>query len=641
MKIVKWFIKFGIFLFICGIVFLVGIYIHAYFSPPIELNSANAIVMYDRNGYVFFQGSGGREWVSLENISPYVQKAIISVEDRHFFTHRGFDFLRIIRSLYLNLRTGRITGGGSTISQQYVKNMFLDFDQTWSRKIEEALLTINMEVHFSKEEILEGYLNTINFGQGNFGIESAAQFYFNKSASELTLEQAIILVGIPRSPEHYNPVNNYDRAIGRAWVVARSMLNNGHLTIDQYTNLFSETIPIHGRREDSNNLQTLMYFHDAVINELNNLSGIPKSLIQSGGLRIHTTLDFSIQEEMERSIIENMNDESVQVAAIVTEPSSGGVLALTGGVNHATSQFNRATQARRHVGSTIKPFLYYAALENHMTSASTFRSEETTFVFANNQTYTPTNYGDRYGNKDITMAAALAFSDNIFAVKTHLFIGKQELVDTMRLAGLRGHLDANPSLALGAIEINMLDYAGAFNTLANSGIYNELHFITKVEDAEGRVLFERNINPEQVLNAQNVFILNEMMTATYNPNFVSFNAPTALHMNPSLSRRYAIKTGTTDWDFWIVGYNPDIMMLVWCGNDMNNPVPRSYSRNIRNIWIDTVEFALRDTSQIWYEIPEDIIGLPLNAISGEFDPSNNNNALFFFRRGSEPILNHN
>ena len=637
MKKIKRVTRFFILSFICLIVGILGIYTYAYFSPAIKLNTANAIHILDRNEILVFQGSDGQKWVSLDDISEYVKIAIVSVEDKRFFNHFGFDFLRIIKSMYLNVVNKDIIGGASTISQQYVKNMYLDFGQTWGRKAEEAFLTINLEMHYTKDEILEGYLNTINFGQGNFGIESASLFYFDKKSSELTLEEAIMLVGIPRSPENYNPISNYDACIRRARIVAESMLNNGHLTEEEYKNLFREKIEIHGKRE-INNLQTLMYYYDSVISELNNLGSIPKSLIKSGGLRIHTALDLSIQETMENSIIENITDSAVQTAGIVTDPKTGGVLALAGGVDHGKSQFNRVTQARRHVGSTIKPILYYAALKNNMTAASTFLSEATSFVFANNQTYTPTNYANRYGNRNITMAAALAYSENIYAVKTHLFLGPEVLVDTLKLAGLEEEVEPNPSLALGATEINMFDYARAFNTFANYGIYNDLFFIQKVTDVHGNILYERQIRPEPRLNQDSVFILNEIMTSTYNASFLNYNAPTLLNIGPQISRKYAIKSGTTDNDYWLVGYNPDILMIIWSGNDMNAPVDSSYSRKIRNIWADTVEYALKDLENSWYEMPNNIVGLPLNAINGEFDTTTSNSTLFYFKRGSEPFF---
>ena len=241
------------------------LYTYAYFSPKITLNSANALSLYDNENNLILQTSNNKKWANINEISNDLLNATISVEDKNFYHHFGFDYLRILKALYLNAKTKSITAGASTISQQYVKNLFLDFDQTWKRKIKEAMLTLNLEVHYSKEEILEGYLNTINYGQGNFGIENASNYYFNKKSSELTLEEAIILAGIPKSPENYNPVSNYDASIKRAKIVAEAMYKNKKIDEETYKNLFSQKIEIYGQRK-TNNMQTLMYYYDAVLN---------------------------------------------------------------------------------------------------------------------------------------------------------------------------------------------------------------------------------------------------------------------------------------------------------------------------------------------------------------------------------------
>lgn len=635
MKLLNFFIKSGIFLFICLIVLISGLYLYAYFSNEIKLNSANRVQLYDVNNNIVYQGSGEQKWVKLDEISDYVKEAIVSVEDKNFYKHYGFDYLRIIKSFFNNFKEQKIIAGASTISMQYVKNMYLDFDQTWERKIEEAFLTINLETHYSKDEILEGYLNTINFGRGNFGIESASQYYFNKSSRDLTLEEAIMLVGIPRSPENYNPISNYNLSVKRAKNVAKSMIKNKYLTEEEYNNLYQNKIVTYGKKE-INNLQTFMYYHDAVMQELNSINTVPKSLIKHGGLKIYTNLDINIQTKMEKAIMENATDKDVQIAGVVINPKTGGISALSGGVDYAISQYNRATKAQRQVGSIIKPFLYYAALENNMTSASTFKSEATSFVFADNKTYSPTNYANSYANKEITMAAAMAYSDNIYAVKTHLFLGENTLVDSLKLAGLEKSIKANPSLALGATEINMLDIAQAYNTLANYGTYNKLFFINKVEDLDGNILYEYKLEPDDVLNEDYVYILNEMLTTTYDASFIDYMSPTVYSLNSRITKKYALKSGTTDYDYWFVGYNPDLLMIVWSGNDNNSAVNKSYSSKIKSIWCETVEDALKNKEKTWYQPSENIIALPLNAITGKFTSNNKNTTLFYFKKGSEP-----
>lgn len=637
MKKIKFLYKTILFLTISFTVIILCLYAYAYFSPKITLNSANAIFMYDNQGELIFQTNNNKKWVNLNDISPDLKDATISIEDKNFYNHFGFDYLRIIKSLYLNVKTKSITAGASTISQQYVKNLYLDFNQTWKRKIEEALLTLNLEVHYTKDEILEGYLNTINYGQGNFGIQSASEYYFDKESKDLTLEEAIMLAGIPKSPENYNPVSNYDKCIKRAKVVASSMYKNNYITKEEYDNLFQNEIPIYGKKK-TNNMQTLMYYHDAVISELNNIKNVPKDLIKSGGLKVYTNLDINTQKKLDETFIQYKEKDNVELASIITTPKDGKIIALAGGYNYAKSQFNRATQAKRQVGSTIKPFLYYAALNNNMTEASTFKSEVTSFVFGNGENYSPKNYSNTYANKDITMAAALAYSDNIYAVKTHLFLGEDELVKTLKYAGLKTKLNPNPSLALGAEDINLLDYAEAYNTLANYGTHNELYLIERIEDNKGNLIYQHKDKSEEVLNKDNIYILNEMMTSTYNPIFNDYMSPTILSLNSRLTKKYAIKSGTTNSDYLIVGYNPDIFMMVWAGNDYNENASSKYSSIIKNIWCDNVEYYLKDKETSWYEPSDNIVAMPLDAITGEYNPNSDKNTLFYFKKGSEPIF---
>ena len=634
---IKKFLKIGTkisFLFlitICLIIF--GLYFYAFISPSISIKTNGKFFIYDKDEKLVYQGSSSSEWINLEDINPNMINAIISVEDKKFYKHRGFDYLRIAKAMYNNIKSGYVMEGASTISQQYVKNLYLTFDKTWKRKIQEAFLTLELEVHYTKDDILEGYLNTINFGQGNYGVENASKYYFNKSAKDLTLEEACILAGIPKSPAYYNPISNYDLSIKRAKIVAQCMLNNNVITEEEYNSLFQNQIEIYGKREN-NNLQTLMYYQDAVLDELRSLN-IPTSLIELGGLRIYTNLDLSIQENLENSIKNNMKEDSTQVAAIYVDPETGGINALVGGRNYNTSQYNRATKSKRQVGSTIKPFLYYTALTNGLTMSSTFLSAPTTFNLSNNNNYTPSNYGNIYANKKITMAAALAYSDNVFAVKTHLFLGEDALVKTMKTFGLKEELKPIPSLALGTMEINMLDYAKAYTTLASGGYDKDVHFINRIEDLDGKVLYERKKEEKLILNYNYVYILNEMLTNAYNADFIDYNSPTAINLKGRLTHKYAIKTGTTDNDHWIVGYNKNALLLVWTGMDDNSSSTSGYSKITKNIWADTIEESLKEKEVNWYEIPQNVIGLLLDPVTGEYITTGKN-TMYYFIKGTEP-----
>lgn len=638
MKKLSFFIKSCIFLCALGIITIISLYTYAFFSPKIELKSSNQFYIYDKADKIVYEGSQTTEWVDLENISPNLINAVISIEDKNFYKHKGFDYLRIAKAMLSNLKNRDIVQGASTISQQYIKNMYLDFDKTWSRKIEEAFLTLELEMHYSKEEILEGYLNTINYGQGNYGVENASQYYFNKSAKDLSLEEATILAGIPKSPNNYNPVSNPQKAVKRAKLVATAMVNNEYITEKEKDSLNYDALEIIGERK-TNNLQTLMYYQDAVLSELKTLDNIPKSLIDSGGLKIYTTLDLQAQETLEKAILNNMDGSSLQVASVIINPKNGGVSALVGGYDYAKSQYNRAISSKRQVGSTMKPILYYAALENNFTAATTFLSAPTTFSLANDKTYSPSNYNDKYANKEITMAAAISYSDNIYAVKTHLFLGEDVLVDTAHKMGITEKLKANASLPLGTSEMSMLDFANAYTTLASGGYKRNIHFIKKVEDLNGNVLYEYKNKKDLVLNENYVYILNELLTSTYNSAFIDYNSPTVMSLASSLTKKYAIKTGSTGSDCWMIGYNKKHLMLVWNGYDDSSPVKVSDGQISKKIWLETTETLLNNQDNTWYDVPKNIIGLPLNAITGKDDTNSKNSNIFYFVKGTEPGAN--
>lgn len=634
----KFLIKSFIFLFISFVVLLIGLYTYAYLSPKLDLKTSGSLYLYDNKNDLIYQGSRSNEWANLEDISDNLKNAVIAVEDKNFYNHHGFDYLRIAKAMLTNIKKKSIVQGASTISQQYIKNLYLDFDKTWKRKAEEAMLTLELEVHYDKDEILEGYLNTINYGQGNMGIVNASSYYFNKKPNELTLEEAIILAGIPKNPAGYNPVSNYEASLKRAWVVAKSMFNNGYIDEDTYNNLFKEKLEIFGQTKN-NNLQMIMYYQEAVLNELSNIKEVPASLVNAGGLKIYTTLDLDEQTSLENNILNNKVDDELQVASVIVDPKTGAVKALTGGMNYAKSQYNRALKSKRQVGSTMKPFLYYAALENNMTMSSSFRSEETTFNLANGKTYAPQNAGNIYASKEITMAAALALSDNIYAVKTNLFLGVDKMIDVAKRTGINANLDEVASLPLGTSEINILDYATGYTTFASGGYQKELYFIEKIEDIDGNVLYEHEDLNRLVINPNYTYILNEMMTSTTNDAYVDYTTPTALNIASTLTHKYALKTGSTNTDYWIVGYNPDRLMMMWMGYDNNKEVNGNVRNNAKKIWALTIEESLNSINTTWYETPKNVVAIPLDAVTGKTTNNQNKVALYYYVKGTEPGVN--
>lgn len=634
MKRLLKFIKYG---FLFCLLLLVGygsLYLVAFFKTPLLITSTNSYILYDNleNTYNGFNN----EWVSIDDISQYLIDATISIEDKNFYEHIGFDYLRMASAVVTNLTAGETLQGASTITQQYAKNLFLTFDKTWIRKIEEAWLTIQIETHYSKDEILEGYLNTINYG-GVFGIENASKYYFNVSASELTLAQASMLAGIPKSPSNYSPLLNNESAINRQNTVLYSMVNNNYITNDDMNEALVEELVYTTYEEDY--LKTLNYYQDAVLEELSTITTIPDSYLSTGGIKIYTNLDMDSQQILEDNIDEYLEGD-LQVSAIMMTPEDGKVIALVGGSDYSTTQFNRATSSSRQIGSTIKPFLYYAALESGFTASTTFISEETIFVFDEDQTYSPSNFNNKYADDSISLAAAISYSDNIYAVKTHIFLGEETLVDISSRVGLSNTFKALPSLALGAQETSLMDLVNGYSVLANEGNKVEPYFITKVEDMYGNLLYEHIEEEEQVLNSSLVYVLNELLTNCYNVNFIDYNYPTCTNIIPNITNTYAIKTGSTNSDSYIVGYNKSVLLAVWNGYDDNTYLSTQEGIINKNIWVQTMEEYFLDKEDLWYDTPQNVVAAFVDPISGEVN-NNENSVFLYYIKGTEPTSDSN
>jgi len=613
-----------------------GLYIYARITPKLAIDGANGYYLYD-NKEKLYTGTASEDWIGLTEISPNLINATISIEDKNFYNHKGFDFLRIIKALLINFKSGENLQGASTITQQYTKNLFLDFDKTWERKLKEAWLTIRLEAHYKKDDILEGYLNTINYG-GIFGIENASKYYFGKSSKELNLAEASMLAGIPKNPSDYSPLTNEKKAKARQKTILNSMVANKYITKTEAEQAYNQKLT-YKAEEEKDNLKMMRYYQDAVMDELEKIDSIPASFLDTGGLKIYTNLDTDAQKILEESANKNITNDNIQLAGVVMDPKTGKVLALTGGRDYNKSQYNRATKATRQVGSTIKPFLYYSALENGFTPSTTFTSEKTTFTFEGNKTYTPKNYNDEYPKTPISMAAAIAYSDNIYAVKTHLFLGENNLVNMLKRVGINKKVDELPSLALGAEEINIMEMMTGYATLANEGNKIKPFFISKVTDMKGNVLYEYKPSPENILNKNTVYVLNELLTTTYAKEFVDYNTPTCYNISPKMTKKYAIKSGTTDTDNLIFGYNKDLLVGLWTGYDDNKNVNNTDSSNIKNTWIDIMEGYLKDKDDNWYETPNNVVGVAINPISGKVASNGNKAKIMYYIKGTEPTSN--
>ena len=628
--------KYIVIIILSTIFIINGVYFYAKLKPKLDIRNVNSFYLYTSNNELYFQGSGEKEWVNLNDISKNLINTTINIEDKRFYEHHGVDILRVIKASFNNLKNNKIVEGASTITQQYAKNLYLDFDKTFSRKLSELWYTIQIETHYSKDEILEGYLNTINYGHGNYGIKNASNYYFNKDPIDLTLAESVILANIPKSPSNYSPINNYELAKEKQEKTLAKFLEDKIITKEEYEEAIKEEIVIYGKKEKIN-LSTLMYYQDAVFKELKTLKGIPSTYIESGGLKIYTNLDLEAQTTLENNINKTIKNDNLQVNSVIMEPSTGKIIALVGGRDYNKSQYNRTTNSYRQVGSTMKPILYYTALENGFTASSTFLSEKTTFNLDNNISYTPQNYGNLYGNKEISMAAAIALSDNVYAIKTHLFLGEDAMIETAYKMGIKTKLESIASLPLGTTELNILEITNVYATLANNGIKNEHYLISKVTDMSDNVLYEHKNNPINVLDSSYVYILNNMLSLTYDYDLVDYTYPTNVSIRALISNKYAIKSGSTDTDNWVIGFNKNAVMAIWVGYDDNSPLLVNDYKYVKKIWANTMENYLKDKDNTWYSKPDNVVGVFVDPITGELiDVNTKKKKIFYYLIGTEP-----
>lgn len=584
------------------------------------------------------QSGINREWVQLGDISEELIEATIAIEDKRFYSHFGFDAKRILGSAIANVKAGAKVEGASTITMQYARNVFLSHEKTWIRKLKETFYAIRLELNYSKDEILEGYLNTIYYGHGAYGIEEAANYYFQKSAKDLTLPEASLLAGIPKGPSYYSPERAFDKAKQRQEVVLEAMASNGYISEMEESEAKSEKITI--KRKEEREKAMAPYFLDAVEEALIEEVGLSKDVVEAGGLNIYTTLNPSMQEKAEALIEKTITDnDELQTALVSIDPKTGAVKALIGGRDYEKSSFNRATKAKRAPGSTFKPLLYYAALENGFTPSTPLLSEETTFTFnAGTDTYSPSNYENRYANDFITLAQAIAVSDNTYAVKTHLLIGLDKLVDIANKVGISSSLPEFPSLALGTEPVSVMEMAHAYAILANSGKEAEPYFIEKVTDREGDVIYEHNEKTSEVLDENLAFVTTNLMTGMFDENLNGYTSVTGSSIQNILTRPMAGKSGTTSTDSWMIGYTPQLVTAVWSGYDKGKTLHKVNDTGYaKRIWAHYMEDALKTEPVTEFKPTGNVVGVRIDPLSGQLATEDCEQTKYmYYVKGTEP-----
>ncbi len=620
---------------------ILSIVLYAKWQGPPSLTVPQSTIIYASDGTKIGELHNGqkRYWVPLDDISDYVLQATVAIEDQSFFEHNGFDYKRIAGAALADLKAMAKVQGASTITQQYARNLFLHHGKTWERKAKEAFYTIRLEQNYSKEQILEGYINTIYYGHGVYGIEAAANYYFGKSAKDLSLAEAALLVGIPKGPGTYSPYVNQEKAEARQEIILKTMKNEGYITANQLDAALREEL-VYTKKESKPQKGIAPYFQDAVMESVAELLQIDEEAIQTQGLKIYTTLDISMQETAEKLMNSSIDKSSdIQAGFVALEPSTGHVKALIGGREYDKSPFNRATQAVRQPGSAIKPLLYYTAIENGFTPSTEMKSEPTTFTYDNGKaTYKPSNYNGYYANDFITMLQAIALSDNIYAVKTHMFIGMDKLVKSGEQFGLKTKMKQIPSTALGTSPVRLIDLVNAYGILGNGGKKIEPTFVTKIEDAGGKLIYKSSKEKEQILDEQAAFVTTHMMTGMFDPKLNDYTSITGQTIASTLTREYAGKSGTTSTDSWMVGFSTQIVAGVWTGYDKGKSINLVQERGYaKKIWANFMEESLEDESVKAFRPPDGVVGVYINPASGKLATKDCPVRRFtYFVEGTEP-----
>lgn len=499
-------------------------------------------------------GSVYSEVIRLNELPSYVPDAIISTEDRRFYAHFGFDVVAFTRAMLTNIFMGRYAQGGSTITQQVAKNLFLTSQKNIKRKTQELLLAFWLEHKFSKEQILTLYLNRVYLGAGTYGIEAASQKYFQKSSRDMNLLEAAIIAGMLKAPSRYNPIASAERAKARAKVVLQNMVNNDTLTERQMK--YALTLPV--GEDKSYKVQGADYFADWVYREVNDYIGE-----RGNDIYVYTTLDQKIQENAEKILREAVlaaKNRNVSEGAVVVLNKSGEVKAMVGGIDYRKSQFNRAVTALRQPGSAFKPFVYLTALQNGWK-----REDRIDDVPLSIGKWKPENYDKKY-HGSVTLEEALMKSLNLATVNLSESLSRKDIIRTAKKMGISTPVENTPSLALGTFEVKVIDMAAAYSAIANGGYATWPHAIKEVYTRDGYQLYQREADTEnRILDAGAVKDLTKMLEKV---------------ISQGTGRRAKIpgfaagKTGTTqDYrDAWFVGFTDEYVIAVWVGNDDNSPM---------------------------------------------------------------------
>ncbi|MER2088515.1 MAG: PBP1A family penicillin-binding protein [Sporosarcina sp.] len=567
--------------------------LYAQITGAPSLSVPKASVFLDKNGKQIGDrfSAERRYWVSLDEMSPFLIDAVIATEDKNFYKHNGFDYRRIAGALLKDVKSGRKVEGASTITMQYAKNLYLTFEKSWKRKITESLYAYRMETFYEKDVILEGYMNTVYFGHGMYGVEAASRFYFGKSAKELTLEESATITAIAKGPSIYSPIENPQKSRDRQLLVLSLMEAQGYITARQEERAQNEQITLKNR-EWADTKRVAPYFLDEVWREAEKVLTAKGRSPAEGGWTIRTTLDPHHQQTAEETIAKWMPNSGLQVGFMSIEAGTGAITSLVGGNDYTESPFNRVTQAKRQPGSAMKPILYAAALENGFSPLTFLSTEKTIFTYDEGRsTYEPNNVNGKFAGHPISLAQALAISDNIYAVKTLEDIGYKKFSKMADRLGVEGDFPDSPATALGTSVVTLYDMTNAYNRIASGGLETKPTTILSISDAEGKTIYEHPAkSKKRIMSEQDAFVLTHLMTGMFDPVFNDYSTATGLSMRPKQTRPYAAKSGTTISDQYLIGFTPSLTAGIWTGFDVGEQLTEASDKAAsKKIWMDFME----------------------------------------------------
>lgn len=623
-------------------------------------NLSESTKIFDRDGillYDIFQDQN-RTYVELKDIPKNLQTATIAIEDKDFYTNQGFSplaYLRVVRDAILFRRVS----GGSTLTQQLVKNTLLTSERTLPRKIKELILAIQVDKKYSKDQILELYLNIAPYGGTMVGVETASEGYFGKKAKDLNLAESAILAGLPQLPSYYSPTGQNPKAyVGRATDVLRRMQEDGHITKKQETDAVKslDTVKFLPKGHAIKAPHFAFYVKDLLIKQFG------ENMVEQGGLQVTTTLDYKLQEKGEEIVQEEVEAaKSLKVgngASIALNPKNGEILAMIGSrdffaTESATvkkgekvsfdGQFNVVTQALRQPGSSIKPVTYATALMKGYTASTLLMDTKTVFPNQGEKDYEPHNYDGKF-HGPVQMRFALGSSLNIPAVKMLALIGVKNMLSTAYNMGISTFEPTSDnvkrfglSITLGGGEVHMMELASAYSAFANGGYKVEPIAILKVTDRKGKVLYEnKEASPRQVLSPEVAFIVSHMLLDN-NARLITFGENSYLNIR---GREVAVKTGTTDdkRDNWTIGWTPNVLVATWVGNNDNSPMGNVASgvTGAAPIWRRIILEALKGKPNEDFEQPKNVTAVTIDALGGGLPVDGQKTRAEFYVKGTEP-----